>query len=256
MEKINAAIFKFAQIVASFLDRVVNRNALRLGGDEFHDDPYTEYDRLLTQAPLVRSFAMGGWVVLGFDAVTDALKDSRFSSDARNSPGVSSASRMWAGDGEPTILDYGTLLNTDPPDHTRLRKLARAGFLHKYVQSLAPRIQTLVDDCLSNVRGRQEFDLIETLARPLPANLIAEILGVEEIERDGFRRLSEVYMRNSMVQTFSAQRIAIDTYRQLLEFMDKVVQRKRSEPGADLISQLKKMASSYQPGKSQQPVSC
>ena len=235
MEKIYSASFKAFQIAATFLDRVVNDS--RLADPHFEGDPYPEYDRLLKKAPLVRSFAAGGWMALGFDAVTDALKDPRFSVDLRNSPTISRFSRMTAGDGE-SILENSTLLNTDPPDHTRLRKLVRTGFLHKYVQSLEPRIRALIDDCLSNVQGQGEFDLVETLARPLPAYLIAEILGVEDTERDGFRRLTELYFRNSMVFNFKAQLVAVDTYRQLVEFMGGVVQRKRSQPGNDLISGL------------------
>ncbi len=238
MDKIYAAIFKSVQVIAAFLDSVVNDSRLRLMGPHFEGDLYPEYDRLLKKAPIVRSFAMGGWLALGFDAVTDALKDSRLSSDLRNSPSISGVNRMLSGDGESTILDYSTLLNTDPPDHTRLRKLARTGFLHKYIQSLEPRIQALIDDCLNNVRGQAEFDLVETLARPLPANVIAEILGVEDTERDGFKLLTEVFLRNSMTFTFQAQRLAVTTYYQLVEFMDGVVQRKRSQPGNDLISSL------------------
>ena len=235
MEKFYATCFKAFQITTSFLDRVVHES--RLADPSFKGDPYREYARLLQKAPLVRSFTTGGWVVLGFDAVTDALKDPRFSVDGRNSPIISRVSRITAGDGE-SILDQNTLLNTDPPNHTRLRKLARTGFLHKYVQSLEPRIRSLIDDCLDTVQGQGEFDLVQTLARPLPANVIAEILGVEDSERDGFTRLTEVFLRNSMVFTFQAQRLAVDTYRQLSDFMDQVVQRKRSQPGNDLISQL------------------
>ena len=70
MQKIYAAGFKALQIATRFLDRVVNDS--RLADPNFEGDPYPEYDRLLKKAPLVRSFTTGGWVVLGFDAVTDS----------------------------------------------------------------------------------------------------------------------------------------------------------------------------------------
>ena len=89
----------------------------------------------MRKGPVIRSYVGGGWYLLSYDAVIEALRDPRFSVDMRNSPILNRMQRM-AYRGEKSMLDYPTLLNTDPPDHGRLRKLARTGFLRKYLQSL------------------------------------------------------------------------------------------------------------------------
>jgi hypothetical protein len=78
MQKLLAAIFKVGQVSGSFLDRVINDSLL--GDPTFSGDQYLEYERLLAKAPIIRMYVANGWGLLGFEAVTEALKDSRFSS--------------------------------------------------------------------------------------------------------------------------------------------------------------------------------
>ncbi len=235
MAKMLATVFKAAQVGGSFLDRIINDS--HLGNPEFTGEPYPEYERLLRKGPVIRSYVGGGWCLLSYDAVIEALKDPRFSVDMRNSPNISRMQRM-AYRGEKSMLGYPTLLNTDPPDHGRLRKLARTGFLRKYVQSLEPRIRELTDECLSTVQAKGQFDLVEALARPLPAYLISEILGVERDQRDRFRKLTERFFGNAGVIDFAAIRHANEAYAEILDFMEAVVEKKRVNPSEDLISAL------------------
>lgn len=235
MAKMLATVFKAAQVGGSFLDRVVNDSPI--GDPGFDGDQYLEYARLLAKGPLIRSYLVGGWSLLSFQAVNEAINEPRFSSDVLKNP---IANRMYrvASKGQSSILDNPLLLNTDPPEHRRLRKLARSGFLHKFVQSLEPQIRQITDECLSKVQDSRQFDLVDTLARPLPANLISHILGIELDERDYFKNLTEVFLRNVAVITFDSIRIADAAFGEMLDFMHIAIDKKRARPGDDLVSKL------------------
>jgi cytochrome P450 len=122
------------------------------------------------------------------------------------------------------------MLNLDPPDHTRLRKLARQGFLHKYVQSLESNIRELVDECLATVQNKGTFDLIETLAQPLPAFLISDILGVPREGRRQFQEWSEHLAKYARTFEYDAMRNTYTIYNELMDYLAEVVEEKRGNP--------------------------
>ncbi len=83
------------------------------------------------------------------------------------------------------------MLNLDPPDHSRIRRLVSQGFMHKFIQSLEPRIRLIVDDCLRRADNDATFDIVATLAKPLPAIVIAEMMGLPESDHARFQAWSE-----------------------------------------------------------------
>jgi len=235
MPSVGSVIFKTVQRTGSFLDRVVNDSPI--GDPKFQGDQYSQYARLLAKGPLIRSYVAGGWSLLSFQAVHEAMHDLRFSSDVFQNPTINRMSR-FAIRGNSSLLDNPMLVSIDPPEHSRLRKLARQGFLHKFVQSLEPQIRRITDECLTSVQDRGQFDLIATLARPLPANLISHILGIELDEREPFKRLSEAFLRNSFVIDFDSMGRADAAFRDMLDFVQIAIDKRRSKPGDDLISNL------------------
>ena len=80
-----------------------------------------------------------------------------------------------------------SILNVDPPDHTRLRRLVSKAFTPKMVHELRPRIQALVDEALDTMAARGESDVISDLAFPLPFTVISEMLGMHDGNRDEVR---------------------------------------------------------------------
>ena len=145
MAAVDRALFKVYQVSVGLLDRWVTGSRVRRDG--FTNDPYPEYARIRAKGPIVRSYSVGGWFVLGYEAVTDAMKDPRFGVDPRKSPLVRWMIKRISKGEEIRFFAEPTMLNLDPPDHTRLRKLARQGFLHKYVASLESNIRDLIDEC-------------------------------------------------------------------------------------------------------------
>src|SRR5436305_4775480 len=100
------------------------------------------------------------WLVGGYDNVRAALADPRLSLDKRNANG-------YRGFSLPPALD-ANLLNMDPPDHTRVRRLVAQAFTARRSQTLRPRVQQIAEELLEAVAQRHHADLIATLAGPLP----------------------------------------------------------------------------------------
>ena len=126
--------------ILTLLDRLALGEGVLPGKYDTQKDPYSWYKVLRSRAPVVRSYANRGWVVVGFDAVQAIFRDPRFSSDMRKNDFVVGVLRTAADGQEVPFLDNPSMLNLDAPDHTRLRKLVSLGFLKKYIDSLEPNI--------------------------------------------------------------------------------------------------------------------
>jgi cytochrome P450 len=128
------------------------------------------------------------------------------------------------------------MLSTEPPEHTRLRRLVSKAFTPRSIEELRPRIQEIVDELLDGISGR-EFDLVQTLAWPLPVIVIAEMLGIPREDRERFKRWSD-----AMIGTLGGDyRLLAEARRsneELVEYMSAIMDERRATPRADLISRL------------------
>ncbi|MEV5183983.1 cytochrome P450 [Streptomyces werraensis] len=198
-------------------------------GESFTRDPYPVYARLRSQGPVHRiRMPEGGaeaWLVVGYEAGRAALADQRLSKD-------------W-GKASPSLplgaISPGThMLRADPPDHTRLRKLVAREFTTRRVEELAPRIQemtdTLLDRMLAAPGGR--VDLVEALSFPLPISVICELLGVPDLDRGSFRAWS-----NDALGAADPE-LRQTAAKSMAHYLVELVERKRQQPGDDLMSGL------------------
>jgi cytochrome P450 len=127
-----------------------------------------------------------------------------------------------------------TIVMMDPPDHTRIRSLVSRAFAPSLVQALAPRIRAIVDETLARISG--PFDLIHDVAQPIPAIVIAELLGVDPSMHARFKAWSDdlALMELGPRGFPQAQASLIE----MTEYLRGVVAERRREPRADLVSQL------------------
>ncbi|HEX2297740.1 MAG TPA: cytochrome P450 [Pseudonocardiaceae bacterium] len=197
-------------------------------GEDFTRDPYPFYAKLRAQGPVHRVRLPEGpeaWLVVGHDAARAALSDPRLSKEWRNA-----APRLGVG----SVASGPHMLVTDPPDHTRLRKLVAREFTFRRVDGLAPRVQEMTDELLDAMLARPDgrADLVEALSFPLPIGVICELLGVPGLDRERFRRWS-----NTVVELVpgEAQETAV---LELTEYLARLIDRKRGESGEDLLSGL------------------
>ncbi|MEE2914826.1 MAG: cytochrome P450 [Pseudomonadota bacterium] len=154
-------------------------SALRSDAD-FRRDPYPSFEAI-RHAPIVRSLANTGWIILGYEAVQEALRDTNLSNDLNNNPFYLRVARAASGGRPIPFVDNPPLLNLDPPAHTPLRRAISRRLTRGFVDALTPEIEDSARALVS--RMVPPCDLIETLAEPLPVQVIADILGVHNTDQ-------------------------------------------------------------------------
>ncbi|TXS48548.1 cytochrome P450 [Streptomyces sp. uw30] len=196
-------------------------------GDGFRVNPHPVYARLRERGPVHRvllpDWQSEVWLVVGHDEARAALADQRLSKDG-SKIGLKSLEEGMIGK---------SLLATDPPQHTRLRGLISRAFTMRRVEELRPRIQQITDDLLDAMLPRGHADLVESLAYPLPLTVICELLGVPEMDRGQFRRMSTEAIAptspGSEVEAFTS----LGAY-----FTDLIEDKRCAGPTGDLLSDL------------------
>ncbi|WP_216896439.1 cytochrome P450 [Nocardia alni] len=149
---------------------------------DVHDDPYPHYERLRTQAPVFRNEADDFWALSRHGDVLTALRDSdRFSS----ANGMRMEPAFWG----PQAEQFFSFVAMDPPKHTRLRGLVARAFTQHRVQSLESRLREIARGLLEPLLERGSFDLMSEFAGPFPTEVISELVGVPEADRDMVRKL-------------------------------------------------------------------
>jgi cytochrome P450 len=155
---------------------------------DFAQDPYPTYARLRQSAPICRVVHHGlpGWLVTRYEDVQRLLTDPRVSNDPRHGSAAVRAAAPWAFAGEALGLSRH-ILQSDPPDHTRLRRLVGKVFTPRRVAALQPRIEQVTRELLDGFLHRGEAELIDEFAVPLPIIVIMDLLGVPREARHDFR---------------------------------------------------------------------
>ena len=147
---------------------------------EFVADPYPTYHRLRSDDPVHHS-PLGFWVLTRYADVMAMLRDPRLVKEP-----IAAFVAARFGMAVPVGLGL-SMLDRDPPDHTRLRGLVSKAFTPKALERLRPSIQQIVNGLLDAVDGRGEMDLIEEFAYPLPVNVICDMLGVPVKDHERFK---------------------------------------------------------------------
>jgi cytochrome P450 len=185
-------------------------------------NPYEKYRKLRALDPVHRIRLINGWVLTEYEDVDEVLRDHR------------RFSRDYGSESE-----YKSLLDLDPPDHTRVRSLVSKAFTPRSVAELHPRIQQIVDDLLDGVADNDRFDLVESFAYPLPVIVIAEMLGVPAEDRDRFKLWSNdiALTVEPTVNDEQAERIKLSG-EELIDYFDSIIELRRNDPQDDLITAL------------------
>lgn len=199
--------------------------------ESLHQDPYAVYGRLREQGPVHRITGTDGlpaWLVTRYEDVRQALADPRLSLDKRNAtPGG------YRGMALPPALD-ANLLNMDPPDHTRIRRMVSKAFTPRHVEQLREPVRHTADQLLDAVAGQELIDLIPAYAAPLPIVVICDLLGIPASQRPDFRAWTDALVAPDPSQPERAR----EAVGQLLAFFTRLIADKRVHPADDLLSAL------------------
>lgn len=209
-----------------------------LDSDAFHVDWYDTYAELRERRPVapVRFFGQDAWLVTGYEQARTALTDLRLSSDPKAQyPDVEVDFPAYLGFSDRAKHYFVNNMGTsDPPHHTRLRRLVAREFTARRVAAMRPRVQQIVDGLLDAMSQARETDVVATFAHPLPIQVICELLGVEEGRRSDFGRWSA----EILIMDPERAQARGDAAEDVVDFMLDLVERRRTAPGDDLLSAL------------------
>ncbi|MDG4649188.1 cytochrome P450 [Roseibacterium sp. SDUM158017] len=200
--------------------------------DAFVQDPYPFYASARAAGPLCRWSDYGMLVATTHAAVNAILRDRRFGREPVTPPEIPAHLAPFYD------VEAHSMLELEPPRHTRLRGLVVRAFTSRRIKAMAPEIEALVHD-LVDAFPDGPFDLLDAFCRPIPVIVIARLLGVPESMADELLRWS-----NAMVLMYQAGRTREDegaaaaAAGEFSDFMRGYVERRRGEPRDDLISAL------------------
>jgi cytochrome P450 PksS len=199
-----------------------------LARPRFKANPYPFYARLRAEAPVCRTRFLGlpAWLVSRYDDVLMLLKDDRFVKDW---PPATRWIHFVAG----PITRH--MLNTNAPDHGRLRTLVHRAFTPVLVERLRERVQAISNELLDKLETNGSVDLMSRYALPLPLTIISELLGIPIEERRRFHARSRSSLSPS---TILGVLRAVPDQRLLVSQMRKIVAQRRREPRDDLVTSL------------------
>ncbi|MFC5155893.1 cytochrome P450, partial [Streptomyces amakusaensis] len=204
---------------------------------EFATDPYPAYAWLREHAPVHRTELPSGveaWLVTRYADARQALADQRLSKNPAHHDEPAHAKGKTGIPGERKAELMTHLLNIDPPDHTRLRRLVSKAFTPRTVAEFAPRVQELTDQLIDGFLERGEADLIHEFAFPLPIYAICDLLGVPREDQDDFRDWAGMMIRHGGGPRGGVAR----SVKKMRGYLVELIHRKRENLGDDLISGL------------------
>ncbi|WP_246119641.1 cytochrome P450 [Aeromicrobium flavum] len=192
-------------------------------------DPYPVYRELRANSPAHWSREANSWVLSRYDDVSAALADPATYSSASGifptPPGV-----------DMTELFLPMLIMSDPPRHTQLRQIVSRAFTPRRIAALEPHIETLVKDLLDQTPEAGNWEFVSGFAGPLPAIVIADMLGVPRDDRDQFRAWSTTLIQSNPVRgEFGA---GLDAAAALYEYFTAFLAERRAHPQDDLMTAL------------------
>ncbi|GGQ86367.1 cytochrome P450 family protein [Couchioplanes azureus] len=201
-------------------------------------DLMTDPDRVATYARLREQYRVVAcrhvddsrvWLVTRYEDAKLVLADPRFASDSSRHGRGGMAAVSGMPEDVARYLD-GNMLDRDPPEHTRLRRLVSRVFTARRISALAPQAQRLADALFDSAADQPEPDLVASFSGPYPSQVICELFGVPRHQWDDWARHAK-----GLTEMGPAM---VDAARGLIALALDLIARKRVAPGADLVSEL------------------
>ncbi|MBA2175891.1 cytochrome P450 [Halobacillus locisalis] len=205
-----------------------------LYSSNFKIGAYPFYKEQRAQQPVFPVGSENGytsWIVTKYDHVKELLKSPSFMKDQSNL--YPSSDR--GNEAEKVNIFGNMMLDVDPPDHTRLRKLVQPSFNPKTIKQLEPRIREISDGLIEDMKKKEgSVNLVDDYAFPLPIIVISELLGVPAEDRDKFRKWSNTILAASS----DSETEFVEDVEAFTTYLTDLFEKRREQPEDDLISQL------------------
>jgi len=215
----------------------------KLISNEFLDDPYPLLRQLQKEDPVYWSESIGGWIVTRYSDIIPTFRDvAHFSNYGRFAKTVEYLAPEDRQKLAPFENHYRqqSLLQSDPPVHTRLRTLMAKPFSATNVEAMRPKIRKIVNDVIDSVKPRGQMDVIRDLAYPLPFSVLGTIMGLPDKRQDEIKHWADEIL---LFQGVNRPPVALLERSQaallaMRSFLSNLVNEKRRNPADDVISQL------------------
>jgi cytochrome P450 len=217
------------------------RGSARPRDPQFYQDPYVFYAQQHAQRPAFFWEEYGHWCFSDFKSVSALLRDKRFGREILH---VATREEIGLPPPKPHTADFDlteqhSLLNLEPPAHTRLRTLVNRAFVSRQVELLRPRIRQLAHEIIDEFEGEDSVDLIKAFAAPIPAIVIAEMIGLPADSApmllNWSNRMVTMYMYNVSHETeLDANQAAAD----FVAYLREIIAERRKAPKEDLLSHM------------------
>ena len=211
---------------------------------EFADNPYPIYARMRAEHPLFFSEEFGLTFVSRYADIACLLGDSRLGRTMDHVLAPEEVAERRRAEGWDQLPNYSryvrvNLLETDGPDHSRVRRLLAKAFNAVRIRNLRSRVQELTDELISDLRPQGQMEFVADLAVPLPVFMISELLGWPPEERHRLRPWSAAIVRlYEKNHTEADRRAAEAATRDFADMLRALTQQRRARPAEDLISLL------------------
>lgn len=214
------------------IDAAARRASADPANPDFYGDPHAFATALHASSPTFFWEELGHWCVAGFDRVSALLRDKRLGRQGLVPPRTEANARWWE-------TERYSLLALDPPEHTQIRGLVNRAFLSRQVERLRPRVRTLAEELIDRFVADGHVDLLPAYAAPLPAIVIAELIGLPAERADDLLAWSNRMVRMYMFGVDDA--VVADADEAAAEFSAYIVEvlaERRREPRGDLLTHM------------------
>ncbi len=197
----------------------------------FIRDPYPTLARIREASPVsVVEYGEGlpVWMLTRYQDVRAALVDPRFGQDVRRSQAIANG----RGAGITLGSDVVHMLNSDPPDHTRLRRLIQGVFTRKRVDLMRPMVERIAGGLLDGLRERETIDVVKDFAFPLPIMIICELLGFPPEDLHAYRTWSTAILTRGSEMSFEQATTELNSY------LRELMTARRADPREDILTDL------------------
>ncbi|QWG63890.1 cytochrome P450 family protein [Bacillus mycoides] len=212
-------------------------DGINLASTQFKEDAYEIYKESRKVQPIlfVNQIEIGKeWLITRYEDALPLLKDNRLKKDQANVFPQDTKNMHLSVDNSDHLTTH--MLNSDPPNHSRLRSLVQKAFTPKMISQLDGRIQRIADDLISEIERKGTLNLVDDYSFPLPIIVISEMLGIPKEDQAKFRIWS-----HAVIASPETPEEIKETEKQLSEFityLQYIVDVKRKNPKEDLVSAL------------------
>ena len=219
-----------------------------LNNPAFAENPFPFFSQMRRDKPVQWSDHLRCWVLMNYSEVREVLQDFRRFSNKGRITGLfeNLYSEQELAELSPLVSHYTHgLINDDPPDHTRMRRVLHTVFKASTIAVLQDRIKTLVNELFDDLGDSESMDFVRQFSHPLPVRVIAEVMGFPQSDSEKLIHWSHdiVAFQQHTAPPFDVSKKSQDALLELRSYLRDAIRRRRERPGDDVLTLMVKAES-------------